>query len=78
MAGASKKSTYTAAEMAALESKIRQQQTEIDLLRKKLDHMNEVLANVQRARFGQSSEKTTYVLNEDQITLFNEAEMARM
>lgn len=48
-------------------------QEEIESLKKKLEHMNEVLLNAQRARFGQSSEKNTYVLHE-QISLFNEAE----
>ena len=56
MAAANEKTTYTAAEEAALESRIQQQQDEIDALKKKLDHMNEVFANAQRARFGQSSE----------------------
>ena len=36
--------------------------------------MNEVFANAQRARFGQSSEQKNYVLGKDQISLFNEAE----
>ncbi len=49
------------------------QQTEIAELKRKLEHMNEVFANAQRARFGQSSEKNTYVLHE-QLGLFNEAE----
>ena len=74
MAAANEKTTYTAAEVAALESRIQQQQDEIDALKKKLDHMNEVFANAQRARFGQSSEKASYVLAEDQMSLFNEAE----
>ena len=49
-------------------------QEEIEALKKKLDHMNEILLNAQRARFGQSSEKKSYVLGKDQICLFNEAE----
>ena len=57
MAAADKKTIYTAAEVAALENKIQQQQEEIEALKKKLEHMNELLANAQRARFGQSSEK---------------------
>ena len=77
MAAAKEKSTYTAAEVAALESKIQQQQEEIDALKKKLDHMTEIFANAQRARFGQSSEKKVYVLGEDQVCLFNEAELAQ-
>ena len=36
--------------------------------------MNEVFDNAQRAQYGQSSEKKTYVLNEDQLNFFNEAE----
>lgn len=73
MAAADKKTTYTAAEVAVLEDKIQQQQAEIEELKRKLEHMNEVFANAQRARFGQSSEKASYVLN-DQMNLFNEAE----
>ena len=46
-------------------------------LKRKLEHMNEILANAQRARFGQSSEKKTYVLSEDQMSLFNEAEICQ-
>ena len=59
MAAAKAKATYTAAEVAALEDKIQQQQNEIEELKRKLDHMNEVFPNAQRARFGQSSEKDT-------------------
>ena len=46
-------------------------------LKRKLEHMNEILANAQRARFGQSSEKRSYVLSEDQMSLFNEAEICQ-
>ena len=74
MAAAKAKTTYTAAEVAALEDKIQQQQNEIEELKRKLEHMNEVFANAQRARFGQSSEKASYVMAEDQMSLFNEAE----
>lgn len=38
MAAAQKKNTYTAAEVAELQTTIRQQQAEIDNLKKKLDH----------------------------------------
>ena len=62
MAAADKKSTYTAAEVAALEStiqtqqsQIQAQQAQIEELKRKLEHMNEVYANAQRARFGQCS-----------------------
>ena len=74
MAAKQKKNTYTAAEVAVLENKIQEQQAQIEELKRKLEHMNEVFANAQRARFGQSSEKASYVMSEDQICLFNEAE----
>ena len=74
MATADRKTTYSAAEVAALEHRISEQQAEIETLKKKLEHMNEVFLNAQRARFGQSSEKSKYVLGQDQLTLFNEAE----
>ncbi len=37
--------------------------------------MNEVFANAQRAQYGQKSEKKQYVLGEDQVSFFNEAEV---
>lgn len=84
MSATEKKTTYSAAEVAALESTIRTQQSQIqaqqeqiDELKRKLEHMNEVFANAQRARFGQSSEQKTYVLGKDQLSLFNEAEEAQ-
>ena len=77
MADLQQKTTYTAAEVAILEETIRKQETEIAELKRKLEHMNEVFANAQRARFGQSSEKETYVLGKDQLSLFDEAESAQ-
>ena len=44
-------------------------------LRRKLERMNELLLNAQHARFGQSSEKQKYVLEDgEQQRLFNEVE----
>ena len=77
MAAADRKSTYTAAEVAVLKGRIAKQQEEIDQLKRKLEHMNEVFANAQRARFGQSSEKNTYVLY-NQVSLFNEVEKEQL
>ena len=78
MTAANSKITYTAAEVAELIRPLAQSvellQKENAALKRKLEHMNEVFANAQRARFGQSSEKKTYVLSEDQMSLFNEAE----
>lgn len=73
MAGHQQKTTCTAAEVVVLEETILKQKTEIAELKRRLERMNEVFANAQRARFGQSSEKNTYVLQE-QLGLFNEAE----
>ena len=79
MAAADRKITYTAAEVAELIRPLIQSvealQRENAELKRKLEHMNEILANAQRARFGQSSEKRSYVLSEDQMSLFNEAEI---
>ena len=61
MAAENKKSTYTAAEVAALEDTIAKRKAEIDELKRKLEHMNEVFANAQRARFGQSRGKNSFV-----------------
>ena len=81
MAAADRKITYTAAEVAELIRPLTQSvealQKENTELKRKLEHMNEILANAQRARFGQSSEKKTYVLSEDQMSLFNEAEICQ-
>ena len=76
MTAADKKTTYSAAEVAVLEDTILKQKQEIEELKRKLEHMNEVFANAQRARFGQSSEQKNYVLGKDQLSLFNEAEEA--
>ena len=65
MAAENKKSTYTAAEVAEL---IRPLADSVELLQKenaelkrKLEHMNEVFANAQRARFGQFRGKNSFV-----------------
>lgn len=42
-------------------------------MRQKLERMNELLLNAQRARFGSSSEKQDYVMP-NQVGIFNEAE----
>ena len=48
---------------------------EVAELQRKLERKNELLLNAQRARFGQSSEKCSYVMQGgQQLGLFNEAE----
>lgn len=77
MSAADKKTSYTADEVAALIKSVEQLQTENEELRRKLEHMNEILLNAQRSRFGQSSEKKSYVIGKDQCSIFNEVEDAQ-
>ena len=68
-------SKYDAAYVQSLESTVKEQEDEILRLRQKLERMNKLLLNAQRTRYGQSSEKSAYVMKEsEQIQLFNEAE----
>ena len=53
----SQKPNKTSKSIAEYEREISALKTEIDDLKMKLEHMNEILVNMQRARFGQSSEK---------------------
>ena len=63
MAAADKKITYTAAEVAELIRPLTQSvealQKENTELKRKLEALNEILANAQKASFCKSSEKTT-------------------
>ena len=59
--------------IAELEGTVRSLTEEVETLQRKLDRMNELLLNAQRARFGQSSEKTKYV-SPDQLQFFDEPE----
>ena len=66
---------YDTAYVKTLEASVQELRDENDRLRQKLERMNELLLNAQRARFGQSSEKKTYVMADaEQLQLFNEAE----
>ena len=65
---------------------LRQMQSDLSLLREQLktrdeeiERLSQLLLNAQRARFGQHSEKRTYVLDDGsvQLSLFNEAEQER-
>lgn len=49
-------------ELNALRDTVESLTAENQELRRKLERMNEILLNAQRARFGQSSEKRDYVL----------------
>ena len=69
----SQKPNKSSKSIAELEHENSMLRAEIDDLKLKLEHMNEILVNMQRARFGQSSEKQKYV-SPDQLSVFNEAE----
>ena len=69
----SQKPNKASRSIAELEHENSMLRAEIDDLKLKLEHMNEILVNMQRARFGQSSEKQKYV-SPDQLSVFNEAE----
>lgn len=61
--------------IAELEGTVRSLTEEVENLQRKLERMNELLLNAQRARFGQSSEKKAYVMEDgEQLRMFNEAE----
>ena len=55
--------------IAEYEHEISILKAEIDDLKLKLEYMNEILVNMQRARFGQSSEKQKYV-SPGQLSVF--------
>lgn len=72
------KTEYNAAYVKTLEASVQELRDENERLRQKLERMNELLLNAQRARFGQSSEKRAYVMADgEQLQLFNEAEAAQ-
>jgi transposase len=69
--------------ISALEKQVTEQRTEVEALSEKValqqirnDQLMELLAKMQKSVYGQSSEKSRYVLDEDngQESLFNEAE----
>lgn len=76
MAARSAKKQNTQEQIQALENVIRQKDEKIAELERRLEHMEQILINAQRARFGQTSEKQKYVLKDDlQLSIFNEAEV---
>ena len=67
----SQKSNKSHKSIAELERENSMLKAEVESLRTKLDHMNEILLNMQRARFGQSSEKQKYVISTEQTQISN-------
>ncbi|AQS58044.1 IS66 family transposase [Desulforamulus ferrireducens] len=60
-----------------LESQVQEQSTKIENQKVRIDNLMTMLANFQKTLYGQSSEKSRYVLGTDsnQLALFNEAEV---
>ena len=69
----SKTKEKSSVNIAELQVIIQTQQGKIDELEQQIERMTEMFLNAQRARFGQSSEKTTYV-SPEQMRLFDEVE----
>lgn len=57
----------------ALVGQIATLQATVDRLTALLEEKNQIILNQNRARFGQSSEKRTYVLNDGQLSMFEQA-----
>jgi len=50
-------------------------ETQLEKQTQRSEKLTAMLINLQKSMYGQSSEKSTYVLGEEQISLFNEAEV---
>ena len=57
----------------ALAGQIATLQATVDRLTALLEEKNQIILNQNRARFGQSSEKRTYVLCDGQLSMFEQA-----
>ena len=73
----SQKPNKASKSIAEYEREISALKTEINDLKMKLEHMNEILVNMQRARFGQSSEKQKYV-SPDQLSVRRQSRIQRL
>lgn len=75
MAARSGKKPNKQEQIQTLENALKQKDAKIEELERRLEQLEQILLNAQRARFGQSSEKQKYVLKDDsQISFFNKAE----
>lgn len=72
----SKTGENTSKSKAELHAIIQSQQGEIGKLQQQVERMTEILLIAQRARFGQASEKSTYIAP-DQLRIFDEVENAQ-
>ena len=62
------------AALDALTEQISMLQATVDSLQEQLKEKNQIIQNLNRARFGQSSEKRSYLFCDGQISMFDEAE----
>ena len=62
--------------ISGLETQLQEQSKTVESQKVRIDQLTDMLVKFQKAMYGQSSEKSKYVLNEDngQISIFNEAE----
>jgi hypothetical protein len=65
--------TVPKATLDALTQQISTLQATVDRLTALLEEKNQIILNQNRARFGQSSEKRSYVLSDGQLSLFDQA-----
>lgn len=56
-------------------TQLQEQSKTVETLQVRVDKLTQMLNGLQKSMFGQSSEKRRYVLGEDQLSLFNEAEV---
>ena len=64
-------------ELTEQKTKLQEQSKKVELQQVRIDKLMDILAKLQKSMYGQSSEKSRYVLedNPDQVLLFNEAEV---
>lgn len=61
--------------MTEKDAYIKQLENTVETLQNQVEYLTELIKNIQKARFGSSSEKTVREELEDQLSLFNEAEI---
>ncbi|ACV62308.1 transposase IS66 [Desulfofarcimen acetoxidans DSM 771] len=63
--------------ISKLETQLQEQFKTVELQKVRIDRLTDILVKFQKSMYGQSSEKSKYVLGEDnnQLSLFNEAEV---
>ena len=61
--------------MTEKDAYIKQLENTVETLQEQVAYLTELIKNMQKARFGSSSEKTVREELEDQLSLFNEAEL---